>query len=319
MTGGCGKLGRVLAKAFLKAGWKVVAIDRPGCLPRGLPRGVELRHADLADASDAGERALRAAVRGCSVVVHAAGLVDYCASRKVLWRANVETTRLLLAACRGEFVGRFVLISSTSVHRIPKYLPIDELHEFTPVNDYGRSKAAAEELVRRSHVPFVVLRLAALYGPSFAPQFERFKRAALQGKLRVIGGGGNRLGFVFESDAADAVVTAASSRRALGEEFIIASEERLSQAELLEAFCKAFGKQLPAKPLSKRFAYLAARVESLKKLVGLRPKLSFEDVHTLSEDRHYDAGKARRLLGWRAAVPFARGLQKMVAAMTRGV
>lgn len=308
ITGAGGKMGRVVSEAFRKAGWRVVGIDRRAS--QGIVAG------DLSDATQI--NAITEAMKGCDAVVNLVGLVDYSASREALWNANVQTTKNALAAAKKAAVKRFVHCSSTSVHRIPKYLPIDEKHPFTPINNYGKAKLDAEKAVRESGLPFVIIRPSVVYGPSFAPNFEKFAKAALQAKMPVIGSGGNRVGYVYQEDLAKAFVLAATSPAALGETFIIASDEEITQLQAMQAFCKAIGAPAPSKSVSKRKAYFACRLEWLKqKLLGKRPKLSFEDVHSLAEERYYEVSKARKLLGWRPETKFSQGVREMAAELKR--
>jgi uncharacterized protein YbjT (DUF2867 family) len=82
---------------------------------------------------------LAAAVAGADVIVHAA-----TSSVRHTWQIAVDGTRRLLAAARAASVGHFAYISIVGIEQIP--LP------------YYRAKAAAEELVRGSGLPWSILR-----------------------------------------------------------------------------------------------------------------------------------------------------------------
>lgn len=311
VTGAAGKLGQVVCAAFLKARWRVVGIARS---KSDVPKGskVSFTVIDLCDGGEQNIAKLSKLVRG-SVAVHLAGLVDLSASRRELFKANVLTTINLLKACKKSGVARFVHCSSTSVHRTPHYLPIDEKHPFTPINDYGKTKLAAEKLVAKSGLPFVVIRPTVIYGPHFSQQFQKFRAAALSGSLPIVGSGNNRLGFVYEQDLADAFVLAATRKQAVGNSFIIASPEKITQKQALKEFCSAISAPAPARSIPKKLAYLAAKISLLKsRLLGGKPSVTVEEVHTLSEDRYYNVKKAQKLLGWKARVKFSEGIRNMV-------
>ncbi|OIO24994.1 hypothetical protein AUJ14_05130 [Candidatus Micrarchaeota archaeon CG1_02_55_22] len=316
ITGAAGKLGRVVARFFSGKGWRVVAIVLPGhavSARNALPK-TKIVEADLVDPSAKGIARLAKAFKGVDAVVHLAGLVDYHAPRSKLFEANVETTGNALIAARKAGVKRFVYASSTTLYRKPKYLPIDENHPVEVVNEYGASKEAAEALVRNSGVPYVILRPCALYGPAFTAQYESLLKRIEKGRMRLIGDGGNHVAFLFEDDAAEAFFKAASGK-AVNEDFIVAPNEKITQRQAFGIVAGALGVKPPSKKLPKRLAWLAALFEKNKAaLLGKRPSVTLEEVDSICGDRHYDAGKAEKLLGWSAKTRFNDGVKKMVAA-----
>ncbi len=315
VTGAAGKLGTAVCKAFLKAGWDVVGVMMHGTKKPAPLAKVKFYECDLSDGSHKNLNKLAEVFDG-RTVVHLVGIVDFRAKKSLLHAVNVACTRHALVAAHRAKSPRFVFCSSTSVHRIPKYLPIDEKHPNTPMNYYGESKIEAEALVKHSGVPYVIIRPTVLYGPSFTMAFEKFFKMARAGKLTVIGSGANRMGFVYEDDAAKAFVLAASAQGALGREFIIASDEKVTQKQALEAFAKAVGGKPPARHVPKQLAYLMAALEGVKaRITGKPAKVTAEEVHTFCEDRYYDISKAREYLGWKPVTKFPAGLKKMAAAL----
>lgn len=152
ITGGTGFLGRYIVNDLLRAGHTCRCWFRPSSDRGGFERdaaGIEWVEGDLTDADS-----MRALVRGADAVVHAAlyrpgegfrgreGDVPTFVERNVL-----GTIRLIEAARRAD-VGRFVFISTCSVHEV--VLPdrkLDEAHPMWPTSHYGAHKAAIEEFV----------------------------------------------------------------------------------------------------------------------------------------------------------------------------
>jgi NADH dehydrogenase len=126
VTGAAGFLGGHLCRAFLARGFAVRAlVRRPEAA--SLPEGVEVARLALPDAID------DESLVGVDAVVHAAWDVrDTDAARAE--RTNVEGTRRLLLAARAAGVPRFVFVSSVAASP-------------DAPNAYGRTKAAAEELL----------------------------------------------------------------------------------------------------------------------------------------------------------------------------
>jgi nucleoside-diphosphate-sugar epimerase len=320
VTGAGGRLARYVVPALYSRGDSLALLDKNAEAVRealkkeidfGNGQRVQIMQADLAKPGD--EPVIAQAARGCDAVVHLAALVDYTASRTQLFEVNAEGTRRVCEAAKAAGVKRLVFVSSTSVYRKPRFLPINERHPIAPANAYGESKAAAEKIVRESGVPFVILRLALIYGPGFDEGFRTIVENVKRGRQPVIGSGKNRIALVHARDAARAILAALDKSEALGQDFIIASDEVVTQRQALDEVARCLGVPAPRQRVPKALAYLMARLVKLKAWVLERkPSLLPEHVATLAENRFYDVSKAERLLGWRASERFARALPEVI-------
>jgi UDP-glucose 4-epimerase len=149
VTGGAGYIGSHVVLALLDAGLSVVVLDNlsTGCR-EAVPEGVPLVLADTGDAA-----AVRAALRRHRIgaVVHMAG--SLIAPESVVdparyWRNNMANTLVLAEACIAEDVARLVFSSTAAVYGIPDRLPVDEEAPCRPINPYGASKLAAEQMLQ---------------------------------------------------------------------------------------------------------------------------------------------------------------------------
>src|SRR5262249_29734556 len=86
---------------------------------------------------------------------------------------NIEATQVLLEACIGRPLEKFVYSSSSSVYGDEVPLPMREDALPQPVSPYGVSKLAAEQLrylyFANFQVPAVSLRYFTVYGPRQRP------------------------------------------------------------------------------------------------------------------------------------------------------
>ena len=101
------------------------------------------------------------------VVVHLASMtdVDGCElNREKAWNVNVHGTENILNALRGSDA-KMVFISTDYVFDGTAG-PYSEEDAPKPVNYYGKSKLAAENSIRGSDQPWVILRTNVLYGNS---------------------------------------------------------------------------------------------------------------------------------------------------------
>jgi dTDP-4-dehydrorhamnose reductase len=154
ITGGWGYLGRAVVRAATSAGWLVF----------------EPRHDEL-DVRD--EYAVRAAITGArpDVVIHTA----YRKEGPDMWSTNVDGATTVARAASS--AGARVIHVSTDQIFAGRTTPYDELAEPNPINDYGRSKAAAEKAVALVAPAAAIIRTSILYdaeqvGPANAAVLE---------------------------------------------------------------------------------------------------------------------------------------------------
>jgi nucleoside-diphosphate-sugar epimerase len=312
VTGGNGRLGRILVPTLLKS-HDVRVLDRDARLSIELFKSHAGEHKHRLEAMELdvargpGQKLVQAC-QGIDYVIHLAALVDYAASEKELMVANwLATARLCEAAKRAKCKG-IVYISSTSVYgRRPNYLPIDEKHPLHPSNAYGRSKFLAEDTVRRSRLPHVILRPCLMYGPAYEEGFSQVLESLRKGSMKLIGSGDNKIALVHVQDVANAItlaLKALESGRVKNQAFNICGEA-LTQKKALEAGAKSLGVAMPGKSVPKWLAYIGVALSEAKaRLLGRRPKMFTDYVSTLAEERWFSSDKAKRMLGWRPKATF---------------
>jgi dTDP-4-dehydrorhamnose reductase len=115
------------------------------------------------------EDAVAAALRGYDAVVHTAYRQQ---PSEEAWTINVEGSRNVARAARG---ARLVHISTDIVFDGRLGRPYVEQDAPTPVTEYGRTKAAAEEAVRAEHPDALIVRTSLIYG---GPEQSKHETAA---------------------------------------------------------------------------------------------------------------------------------------------
>ncbi|MHB1974224.1 MAG: UDP-glucose 4-epimerase GalE [Acidimicrobiales bacterium] len=145
VTGGAGYIGSVVATRLLERGDEVTVLDdlSTGHLD-AVPSGAVLVQGRVHDASTllSGSR--------FDAVVHLAAsslVAESIANPAKYEENNVVGTSRLVAAVRGLGVGRLVFSSSAAVYGEPDEVPITEDAATRPVNPYGASKLAVDELL----------------------------------------------------------------------------------------------------------------------------------------------------------------------------
>jgi nucleoside-diphosphate-sugar epimerase len=259
VTGVAGFIGSQLAEALLARGAAVVGVD---CFTEYYPRTVKERNLAAIRAHPR-FRFVEAAVQHAEWpalldgVTHVFHLAAQAGVRKSWGREfhtyaahNIEATQVLLEACAGRPVERFVYASSSSIYGDAVPIPMREDARPQPVSPYGVTKLAAEHLCHLYHVahgvPTVSLRYFTVYGPRQRPDmaFHRFLRAALAGEPIVIyGDGAQTRDFTYVADAVAATLAAADRGRP-GGVYNIGGGSRVSINEVLELVARVTGRRL---------------------------------------------------------------------------
>ncbi|MGH2923437.1 MAG: UDP-glucose 4-epimerase GalE [Solirubrobacterales bacterium] len=147
VTGGAGYIGSVTVEQLVERGDDVTVLDDLSSgHAEAVIEGGELVRGDLVD-PEAVSAALGA---GFDAVVHfaAKALVGESVREPELYRrVNVDGSRNLLAAMRDAGVGRIVASSTAAVYGEPERVPIDEDAPTEPLNPYGATKLAVDEML----------------------------------------------------------------------------------------------------------------------------------------------------------------------------
>ncbi len=163
VTGGAGYVGSHACLEFLSKGNRLVVLDNfQNSSPQSLARVCKLAgpdasnrlkiiKGDIRSASDL-EQAFSATedAEQIDAVVHFAGLKSVSESVEnplIYWDVNVNGSRQLLETMRSNNCRTIVFSSSATIYGLPKRVPIRESARVQPINPYGNSKAAVEQML----------------------------------------------------------------------------------------------------------------------------------------------------------------------------
>jgi UDP-glucose 4-epimerase len=147
---------------LLEAGHRLVVLDNfSNSSPESLRRVLQLANLPLGDgrlqvvegdirSSDDLERAFQATAQPIEAVVHFAGLKAVGESVQDplrYWDVNVAGSRCLLAEMQRQGCRTLVFSSSATLYGLPEQVPISESAPIQPINPYGHTKAAVEQLL----------------------------------------------------------------------------------------------------------------------------------------------------------------------------
>ena len=240
ITGAAGDIGSALAEA-LATDYKLVGLDRAGTTA-----SIPLITVDLT--SDQEVERVFAQLREqhgprIASVIHLAAYFDFTGEDHPLYeQVNVAGTRRLLAALQKFEVEQLVYSGTMLIHEpCAPGEHIDETQPIAPKWAYPRSKAAAEDVIRREHgrIPYVLLHLAGLYDertgvPTLTQQIARIYERDFQSYLYA---GDPRVGqsVVHKEDMIDAFRRVVDRRRELpADAVILVGEPEVMSYEALQ-------------------------------------------------------------------------------------
>lgn len=312
VTGATGFLGSHIAEQLSLSGRPVRALVRKTSNLKFLQT---LSNVELVFGSVDDEASCTEAAKGCTGVIHAAGLVKAKSSEEFR-KVNTEgTENLLIAAQKSGTVKRFVFVSSQAVGgpSDANGTPVKVGSETEPVTAYGRSKLAAEKILlsQKKVMHSVILRPPAIYGPRDGEILIFFK-AIRNGVLPLTNPLDAKYSMIYGPDCAAACIRALDAEVESGTVLFLDDGKPPSFREMIEQVETALGKRAWIRlPLPQSVVRGAAAVTELYgKVTGQAVMLTMDKCNELHAPGWVcDGGPAREALGWVPRVQFAEGVK----------
>jgi nucleoside-diphosphate-sugar epimerase len=288
----------------------------------GLRRlGAETVEGDLSE-----PESLEQALDGVETVFHAAGVIHPRFRTADLFKVNVQGTQNLLAASVKAGVRRFCFVSSNSVggSNLSRERLMTEDDPPRPYRAYGRSKAQAEEHVRRYHqdglLETVIIRPCWYYGPGQPPRQTRFFNMIKSGKPLIFGDGRNLRSMSYIDNTVQGLILAAQSEAASGQTYWISDERPYRTIEIYETVARL----LDVSPFKPRFlpnfvSDFAALGDGMVQAVGLY-QMELHVAGEMNDDIACSMEKARRELGYCPTTSLEEGMRRSIEwCRSRGI
>lgn len=228
ITGGAGVVGRSLCAEFLSQGHQVrviVLANDPGV--SFLPSEVMVFYGDVSR-----KETIEAAFENVDLVCHLAAIL-ISKNPEDYHRVNYLGTTRVIELSQKAKVKKLVFISSISVT-----YPIR-----TP---YAESKYKAEECVKNSNLPYVILRPTLVVEDHGGVEYQMFVRYVRKMPIVFLPGGGMCLKRpVRTSDLVKGIVSASLSDSAINHTYALGGAEVLSLRQMAENLLKINGKKKP--------------------------------------------------------------------------
>jgi nucleoside-diphosphate-sugar epimerase len=318
ITGATGFVGGHLAEACVRKEQTLSAIVRPNSNTRELEKlGAILYRGELNDTN-----LVRQAIAEADVVVHCAAKVGDWGPVDEYRRVNVEGLRVLLDACKGMALSRFIHMSSLGVYQVRHHEGTNETEPLprTHRDGYSQSKVEAEMLANRYYhdfgVPVVILRPGFVYGPRDRTVLPRIIDNLRKGAMRYPGGGESVLNTIYVENLIDAIFLAVESDKAVGETFNLTDGERVTKRQFIETIAHAFDLPYPTRRPPLWFAWTVTWfADRLARMRGAKeaPMFNFTRLKFMGYNLDFSIQKAMDELGYRPRVKFDDAIAETLA------
>jgi uncharacterized protein YbjT (DUF2867 family) len=244
ITGGTGFVGRAVVQKLLRRDHEVrVLVRRPDRAGTLQDLGVQLVAGGLGEPA-----AVRSLVEGVDAIVHLVGIIVE-AGRQTFESVHVAGAEAVVGGARQAGVPLLVHMSAMGARA-------------TASTRYHRTKWRAEEVVRASGQPHVILRPSLIAGPGSAALKTMVDMIRFSPVVPVIGDGRYEMQPIWLGDVAEAFALALE-RADLRGSFDLGGPERLSYHQMLDQLETALGvrrRRVPVPVGVVRFAAAAGAV-----------------------------------------------------------
>ncbi|MFD1342729.1 NAD-dependent epimerase/dehydratase family protein [Litorisediminicola beolgyonensis] len=306
VIGGTGFIGRALTRRLVAEGRdvRVVSRGRHGPFP-DLPDQVETVGVSLSDRA-----ALADAMQGIDHVynlarAHGADWED-CLRRDVGVAVTIAEAALDAGVKRLVYTGTIASYDMSDPSRtITEATGFAE--DMSDRNLYARSKAECEKRLMAMHrdqgLPLTIARPGIVLGAGGPLQHWGIGRWHGAGAVRIWGDGRNALPFVLNDDVADGLILMAESEAALGEDYNLVGDYRMSARDYFDAIHARLGARIRVSPGNLHAFWATDAVKSALKTHALkRPgvvRASLSDWKSRAHLSRFDNSKPVDQLGWR--------------------
>jgi nucleoside-diphosphate-sugar epimerase len=290
ITGGTGAMGSILVKKLSEQGHGLRVLTLPGDRNAEKLRkefGVDIRYGSIADLA-----ACRGLCDGVNTVLHLAAII-ITNDESLYTSVNAGGTRNIVAQAAGAGVSHFIHVSSASVI-YPKPTP------------YSISKKLAEEVVRKSGLPYTIVRPTLVYGKTGGQEFDMFlnylKRFPV---VPFIGSGSTLKRPVYVDDVVDGLIKLARLKTGRNAVYNLSGATALSLLDFSRFCLTLLGKK--GRPFVHLPVPLCIALATIMKQVMKDPPLKWSVIAGVTQDADLDPSDAIRDLGYAP-----RGVEQML-------
>lgn len=322
VTGGTGFLGRHIVWRLAEAGHEVIFTGRSAKAARDVQQNCKnsVRFVQLDHGAPDAAKQLCALTAKASAIIHSAALSSPWGRRQDFEKANIASTKEVIAACHQNNIARLVHISTPSIYfdyqdrlNIPEHAALPDL-----VNDYAATKREAEELVRQSRVTeCVILRPRALFGPWDNTLMPRLMRAMEKGRVPLPRNGQALMDITYIDNAVEAVELALTRKLPQPVNiYNVSNGTPIRLCDLLELISRSFALPFHTLKIPHSLLHTLAHGMELASLIRggqSEPLLTRYSAGVLAFSQTLDITAIQRDLGYTPRVSIEEGIKRHAA------
>jgi nucleoside-diphosphate-sugar epimerase len=222
ITGATGFIGRVLVDRCLERGFETRVLVRLKSKSHLIPSSAQVFQGDMVDESFNPNKF----THNLDVLYNCAGnIID----ESKMYSLHVKGTNRLITAASGR-IGRWVQLSSVGAYGGMRTGVITESSAENPLGEYEVTKTNADILLKKSGLPYVILRPSTVFALTMNNQ-SLFKLVKMiqNGLFFYIGRAGAVVNYVHVEDVVDALVACGFNNQALGNTYNLSQNIEIEQ------------------------------------------------------------------------------------------
>lgn len=307
ITGATGFIGSNLIEALKKDHWTI------RILAKGKVRikGVEVIYGDITN-----KDVISHGVNGADVVFNLAAILPHQRKTKEeYFNINVGGVKNIIEACLKYKVKRLVHVSTVGIYGDSGLKIVNERSPRKLSDYYSQSKAKAEDLIfdyiKKYKLKATIIRPTIAFGPhDKRPGFSNLFKLVHNRMFIPVGDGKNYLHTIYVKNLSYALILAATSKNALGEDFIIGDDPCPTIGKIIKEIYQAEGIKAPKIYLPVFFARVIAKVFDITTKLGLPAPLNSKRLAFITENRRYSIDKAKKILGFKPKVGLSKAIKQ---------
>ncbi len=221
ISGGSGFIGSHSVKRLVAAGHKLRLLT---CRGQGLATGFPEDRVEYIPGGITRSRSLEEKMEGCDIAINFVGIIAEVRGA-TFERVHVDGVANLLEEAKRAGVKRFIHISALGTSE-------------SPASEYFRTKWEAEQLIKASGIPCVILRPSLVFGPE-DKFFNMLKPVIYSPIIPVVGTGQTKFQPIWVEDIASCVVRSVEDEKPLNGVWEIAGPQQYTFDDLLDQMAGA--------------------------------------------------------------------------------
>ena len=217
----------------------------------------------------------------------------YSKNKEYYYKINVQGTKNLIDSCKKNKVKRIIFVSSMASTK--DYL-----------DDYGKSKKEAEDLIKNSGLDYTILRPSFIYGKNSNSMKKMISFINSFKFIPIVGNGEYTLNPVHVDDVVKAIISCINSRKSIKKTYDILGRNEISFNEFINVISEKYN-------IQKRKIHIPIPICLVISSVGsiLGPSFPLKKSFVLSLESKYKGtiASAERDLNY-SPISFKEGLNK---------